>query len=137
MSQEAAAGGEPAGEVYDWYVRALELLEAGSPEAAAALLGHAHVREPDSASVLEALARASFDAGRYDAAAGQFARLTELSPDNDYAQFGLGLSRMRLGDHEGAVEHLAIAAVMCPQRKEYDQALREARATLRYREQGQ
>jgi tetratricopeptide (TPR) repeat protein len=77
------------------------------------------------------------DAGRYDAAAGQFARLTELSPDNDYAQFGLGLSRMRLGDHEGAVEHLAIAAVMRPQRKEYDQALREARATLRYREQGQ
>lgn len=137
MSQDAAAGGEPAGEVYDWYVRALELLEAGSPEAAAALLGHAHTREPESASVLEALARASFDAGRHRTAAEHFAHLTELSPDNDYAHFGLGLARMRLGDVPGAIDQLAIAVVMRPQRKEYDQALREARATLRAREEPQ
>ncbi|MGZ4639692.1 MAG: tetratricopeptide repeat protein, partial [Actinomycetes bacterium] len=58
------------------------------------------------------------------------------SPDNDYAYFGLGLARMRLGDHVGAIEHLAMAAAMRPQRKEYDQALREARATIRFREQG-
>jgi tetratricopeptide (TPR) repeat protein len=126
----------PGGEVYDWYVRALELLEAGSPEAAASLLTHAHAREPASASVLEALGRASFDAGRYNDAARHFADLTEVSPDNDYAHFGLGLSRMRLGDHAGAIEHLAMAATMRPQRKEYDQALREARATIRFRGQG-
>jgi tetratricopeptide (TPR) repeat protein len=128
--------GTPAGEVYDWYVRALTLLESGSPEAAASLLAHAQAQEPASASVLEALARASFDAGRYHDAARHFADLAEASPDNDYARFGLGLSRMRLGDHEGAVEHLAMAAAMRPQRKEYAQALREARATIRFREQG-
>jgi Flp pilus assembly protein TadD len=129
--------GEPGGEVYDWYVRAIELLEAGSPEAAASLLTHAHAREPGSASVLEALGRASFDAGRYDEAARHFGELAAVSPDNDYAYFGLGLSRMRLGDHAGAIEQLALAAAMRPQRKEYDRALREARATLRFREQGQ
>jgi predicted Zn-dependent protease len=128
-------GGEPGGEVYDWYTRAIELLEAGSPEAAETLLTHARARVPESASVLEALARASFDAGRYDAAAGHFARLAETSPDNDYARFGLGLARMRLGEHEAAIEQLALAAAMRPQRKEYQQALREARATIRFREQ--
>jgi predicted Zn-dependent protease len=135
VSQDRASDGEPAGEVYDWYTRAVELLEGGNPEAAAALLAHARAREPDSASVLEALARASFDAGRYGEAAGFFAELTHRSPDNDYAHFGLGLSRMRLGDHARAIDQLAMAAAMRPGRKDYDQALREARATLRFREQ--
>jgi Flp pilus assembly protein TadD len=136
VSQDRASDGEPAGEVYDWYTRAVELLEGGNPEAAAALLAHARAREPDSASVLEALARACFDAGRHREAAGLFAELADSSPDNDYAHFGLGLSRMRLGDHSGAIDELAMAAAMRPGRKVYDQALREARATLRFREQG-
>lgn len=128
--------GQPGGEVYDWYRRAVALLDGGNPEAAAALLRHAHEREPESASVLEALARAAFDAGRYADAADHFSGLVELSPDNDYGRYGLGLARMRLGDHAGAVEHLALAAVMRPGRADYQQALREARATLRFREQG-
>jgi len=125
--------GAPAGEVYDWYVRALELLDGRNPEAAASLLSHAHSREPDSASVLEALARAVFDAGRYAEAAAHFAELIEVTPDNDYARFGLGLSRMRLGDPAGAAEQLALAAAMRPYREDYQQALREARATVRFR----
>lgn len=135
MSQERASDGEPAGEVYDWYTRAVQLLEGGNPEAAAALLTHAHAREPESASVLEALARASFDARRFADAARLFADLADSSPDNDYAHFGLGLSRMRLGDHAGAIDQLAMAAAMRPGRRDYDQALREARATIRFREQ--
>ena len=134
MSQERASDGEPAGEVYDWYTRAVDLLEGGNPEAAAALLAHARARVPESASVLEALARACFDAGRFGEAASRFAELADCSPDNDYARFGLGLSRMRLGDHAGAIDQLAMAAAMRPGRKEYDQALREARATIRFRE---
>lgn len=144
MSHEAGAGDDPAegaerspaGEVYDWYTRAIELLDGGSPEAAAALLAHARAREPESASVLEALARAAFDAGRHVESAALFGELAEISPDNDYAYFGLGLSRMRIGDHAGAIEPLALAATMRPQRREYDQALREARATIRFRGQG-
>jgi len=125
--------GEPAGEVYDWYVRGLRLLETGNAAAAAELLAHAHFREPDSASVLEALARATFDARRYAEAHRFFGVLVETTPDNDYARFGLGLSRMRAGDVPGAVEQLALAAAMRPERADYQQALREARATLRAR----
>ena len=136
MSERAEGGGQPSGEVYDWYVRAVGLLESGNPEAAAALLRHARAEEPSSASVLEALARASFDARRYDEAAAQFAELSDLQPDNDHARFGLGLARMRSGDPASAVEQLALAVAMRPQRTDYAQALREARATLRFREPG-
>ena len=125
--------GEPAGEVYDWYVRGLSLLESGNAAAAAELLAHARSREPDSASVLEALARALFDAKRYAEAHQLFGALVETTPDNDYARFGLGLSRMRAGDFPGAVEQLSLAAAMRPERADYRQALREARATVRAR----
>jgi len=107
---------------------------SGNPEAAAELLRHAFEREPESASVLEAFARALFDARRYGEAADRFTELVEASPDNDYARFGLGLSRMRLGDLTAAVEQLALATAMRPGRAEYQQALREARATVRARE---
>ena len=133
MSMSGGPGGQPSGEVYDWYHRALSLLEGGNPEAAAALLAHARSEEPASASVLEALARATFDARRYQDAASHFTELVSTNPDNDYAWFGLGLVRMRLGEHHAAVEHLAMAVAMRPGRHDYRQALREARATVRAR----
>ena len=135
MSQERDENaGTPAGEVYDWFVRGLSLLDGGNAEAAASLLSHAHQQEPGSTSILEALARATFDARRYPQADDLFRRLVEAAPDNDYARFGLGLTLMRLGDVTGAVEQLALAAAMRPGRADYQQSLREARATLRARQ---
>lgn len=125
--------GEPGGEVYDWFVRGLDLLEGGNAAAAAELLAHAHAREPESASILEALARATFDARRYVEAHRLFGQLAQTSPDSDYARFGLGLSLLRVGDVPAAVEQLALAAAMRPDRTDYGQALRGARATLRAR----
>src|SRR4029079_15339578 len=125
--------GLPAGEVYDWYVRCRTLLDSGNPEAAAELLAHARAPEPESASVLETLARALFDARRYTEAERRFTELVETSPDDDYARFGLGLTRLRLGELGGAVQQLAMAATMRPARADYQQALREARATVRAR----
>ena len=136
MAEQGRSDGVPSGEVYDWFVRGLRLLDGGNAEAAAALLEHARSAEPSSASILEALARATFDAGRYADAHSLFGELAETSPDNDYARFGLGLSRMRTGDVSGAVEQLALAAAMRPGRTDYQQALREARATLRARAEG-
>jgi tetratricopeptide (TPR) repeat protein len=126
--------GRPAGEVYDWYQRGLSLLASGNPAAAATVLEYAVASEPGSASLREALARALFDAGRYEAAAGEFGALVEQVPQDDYARFGLGLTRFRLGEVEAAAQHLAMAVTMRPGRREYEQALREARATLRARE---
>jgi Flp pilus assembly protein TadD len=133
-SQDSRPGQEPAGgDTYEIYQRGLELLGRGSAAAAAQLLERAAAAEPGSRSVLEALARAQFDAGRYAAAAGSFRRIVEASPSDDYAQFGLGLALARTGDPGGAAEHLALAAAMRPEARHYTAALHGVRATLRAR----
>ena len=132
------AGADPAGhDTYDLYQRGLELLGRGSAAAAAQLLGRAAAAEPQSRSVLEALARAQFDAGQYAAAAGNFRRIVDASPSDDYAQFGLGLALARTGDPGAAAEHLALAAAMRPDLPHYTDALRGVRATLRARAQAE
>jgi Flp pilus assembly protein TadD len=117
-------------DTYVLYRRGLQLLERGSAAAAAQLLERAAAAEPHSRSVLEALARAQFDVGRYAAAAGNFRRIVEASPADDYARFGLGLALARTGDPGAAAEHLALAAAMRPNIRHYTDALRSVRATL-------
>jgi tetratricopeptide (TPR) repeat protein len=130
-AEAGPAPGAPEGDVYTWYRRGLELLKRRSPAAAAQLLERAAAAEPTSRSVTEALARAHFDTGRYEAAAASFRRIVESSPSDDYAHFGLGLSLARAGDPAAAAGHLAIAAAMCPHVQHYTRALNGVRATLR------
>jgi tetratricopeptide (TPR) repeat protein len=118
----------PVGGVYEWYVRGVELLEGGDPAAASQLLARAAAAEPTSRSIREALARALFDAGRYEEARAAFRSLVAADPADDYALFGVGLAAARLGDHKDAVEHLALAAAMRPDVADYGRALRRARA---------
>jgi tetratricopeptide (TPR) repeat protein len=120
----------PQGEVYDWYIRGVELLEGGNPAAAVTLIEHAAEAEPESRSVREALARAQFDSGQFEQAVESFAWIVSVNPADDYAQFGLGLADAKTGDLQGAVEHLALAAAMRPDITHYATALRGARAAL-------
>lgn len=136
-ADDAAGQGEgpppdvlPQGEVYDWYVRGLGLLEDGDPVAAVRLLTPAAESEPQSRSVREALARAQFDIGAYEQARDSFAWIVEADPADDYARFGLGLAAAKSGDLAAAVEHLALAAAMRPDITHYSTALRGARAAL-------
>lgn len=132
---DADRPGPPAGDAYDWYRRGTALLDSGNAAAAAELLSWAVREEPTAASVRESFARALFDARRFDEAAREFEVLVDLVPDDDYAQFGLGLSLWRLGRFRTAVDHLAMASVMRPDRAEYSSALRQVRATLAAREE--
>ena len=120
--------GAPEGGVYEWYPRGLELLSNGHPAAAATLLARAAEEEPGSRSILEALARAQYDAGRYQEAVISFTALTSLSPTDDYAHFGLGLAASRAGELRMAAEHLALAVAMRPEAGHYARALRGVRA---------
>jgi tetratricopeptide (TPR) repeat protein len=106
----------------------MELLGRGDPAAAATLLARAAEAEPGSRSVLEGLARAQYDAGRYQDAIGSFAQLIAVNPTDDYAQFGLGLAASRAGELELAAEHLALAVAMRPDLGHYARALRGVRA---------
>jgi tetratricopeptide (TPR) repeat protein len=118
----------PEGGVYEWYRRGLELLGNGDPAAAATLLVRAVEAEPGSRSILEALARAQYDAGRYDAAMSSFTGLIARNPTDDYAHFGLGLAASKAGELRLAVEHLALAVAMRPDLGHYARALRGVRA---------
>jgi tetratricopeptide (TPR) repeat protein len=120
--------GSPGGGVYEWYQRGLQLLANGDPAAAALLLGRAAQAEPGSRSVLEALARAQYDAGRYQEAIASFTELIAVNPTDDYAQFGLGLAASRAGELRMAAEHLALAVAMRPDVGHYARALRGVRA---------
>ena len=120
----------PSGELYDWYVRGVDLLENGDANAAVQLLSHTASAEPESRSVREALARAQFDVGMYEEARANFEWIISVNPADDYAQFGLGLAATKLGDLAAAVEHLALAAAMRPDSGYYSTALRGARAAL-------
>lgn len=118
---------------YAWFRRGEALLAQGNADAAAVIFDRLHSHDPESPSVLEAWARALFDARRFDEAAGAFGDLVERSPDDDYAHYGLGMSLWRLQRFPTARDHLAMAAVMRPDRREYQQALTQVRATLRAR----
>ena len=120
--------GGPEGGVYEWYQRGMHLLGNGDPAAAATLLERAAEAEPGSRSVLEGLARAQYDAGRYDEAIASFTRLIAVNPTDDYAQFGLGLAASRAGHLRMAAEHLALAVAMRPDLGHYARALRGVRA---------
>ncbi len=118
----------PDGGVYEWYQRGLRLLDEKHPEAAATLLARAVEAEPASRSIREALARAQYDAGRYDEAVASFTALTEADPTDHYAHFGLGLAAGRAGDLTVSAEHLALACALRPQNGDYARALRGIRA---------
>jgi Flp pilus assembly protein TadD len=72
-------------------------------------------------------------AGQYAEAEADFARLVDSAPDDDYAHLGLGMALARQGRFAEAVEHLALAVAMRPDRPEYASQLQHARATLRAR----
>ncbi len=118
----------PEGGVYEWYRRGLQLLADGHPAAAATLLGRASEVEAGSRSILEALGRAQYDAGRYEEAMTTFTTLTTVSPTDDYAHFGLGLAASKAGELRLAAEHLALAVAMSPDVGHYARALRGVRA---------
>jgi Flp pilus assembly protein TadD len=123
----------PEGTPYDWYRRAVNLLDGGHPDAAAVLLARLREVDPTSTAVLETHARALFDSRRYEEAAAAFSELVERSPAEDYAHYGLGLALWRLQRFPAARDHLAMAAVMRPQRADYARALGQVKATLRAR----
>lgn len=118
----------PAGEVYDWVARGRDMLAAGNAGAAATLLRHAHDEEPGSRELVETLARAEFESGRFAEARDLFAGLVDLAPDSDYARFALGASLVRLGRYRDALPHLVMATVMRPDKAEYQHLLQRARA---------
>ena len=84
-------------DVYDLYQRGMALLEDGGFHQATIPLAKARDLEPDKTSIREALGRAYFRSGGYEAARAEIEAVVERAPTNDYALFCLGRALMQLG----------------------------------------
>jgi tetratricopeptide (TPR) repeat protein len=108
--------------VYDLYRAASGRLAEGNPGGAAELLELAVEREPEKASLREALGRAYFGRGRVRDAREQFAHALALQPSDDYAHFGVGRCHERMGELAEARKYYRLACALSP-RPEYANAL--------------
>jgi tetratricopeptide (TPR) repeat protein len=105
--------------VYDLYRRGSDLLEHGDFSAAAIPLEQARALEPEKSSIREALGRAYFRLGRFAAAAVEFEAVVASHQVNDFAHFCLGRALAKTGQRERARHHLALAANLRPERRDY------------------
>jgi Flp pilus assembly protein TadD len=76
-------------------------------------------REPDKASIREALGIAYFRIRRYDEAAAEFRTALELSPVNDYAHYALGRCLEKQGRQAEANGHYKLASSLRPGSEQY------------------
>ena len=111
-------GGNDAN-LYKLYRRGVELLEDGSFGEATVPLAEVARRDPEKASVREALGRAYFRNRQYEEAATEFEAVVDRQPVNDYAHFCLGRALSLTGDRDRARHHLALASNLRPERRDY------------------
>ena len=108
---------------YELFQRGSRMLAERHFGASAVLLERALALEPGKASILEALGQAYFNQGSHALAADRFAAIVEADPVAHYAHFGLGLSRLRLGEMVLARRHLRMAVLLEPENEAYRRAL--------------
>jgi Tfp pilus assembly protein PilF len=113
---------------YELFQRGSALLAEHHPGAASVILERCLALEPGKASIREALARAYFDQGDHARAADAFQAIVDADPLAHYAHFGLGLSRVRLGDAPAGRRHLRMAVFLKPDNDDYRRALRRLEA---------
>ena len=81
--------GEGDTETYELFQQGREHLKKGMAAQASVSLEKAKRREPDKASIREALGIAYFRMQRYREAESEFREMVDLSPADDYAHYGL------------------------------------------------
>jgi tetratricopeptide (TPR) repeat protein len=105
--------------VYSLYQRGMALLESGDFDQATVPLSKAARLAPEKSSIREALGRAYFRSRRFPEAAEEFEAVVERYPVNDFAHFCLGRALSLSGRPDQARRHLAIAANLRPERRDY------------------
>jgi Flp pilus assembly protein TadD len=116
---------DPESEAYDLFQQGLGFLRQRHPGQAALVLARALRLEPGKNSIREALGRAEYALGRFEAAAELFERVAADVPDNDYARYALGRCLLRLGRREEAQAQLRLARALRPHSELYRQAVAE------------
>jgi Flp pilus assembly protein TadD len=105
-------------ETYDLFQQGRRHLRAGRAAQATVALEKAKRREPEKASIREALGIAYFRIQRWAEAESEFRKLVELSPADDYAHYALARSLERLGRDREAGRHYSLARALRPPDKD-------------------
>ena len=112
-------------EVYDLYQQGRRHLAAGMAAQATVPLEKAKRREPQKASIREALGIAYFRIQRYDDAEREFRTMLEISPADDYAHYALGRCLEKQGKAAEANGHYKLASSLRPQSKHYSSRIKD------------
>ena len=112
-------------EVFDLFQQGREHLSKGMAAQATVALEKAKAREPEKASIREALGIAYFRIHRYAEAESEFRKMLELAPVDDYAHYALGRCLEKQGrDHE-ANGHYKLASSLRPSEHAYSSRIRD------------
>src|SRR3954449_6835454 len=106
-------------EVFDLFQQGREHLSKGMAAQATVALEKAKAREPEKASIREALGIAYFRIHRFAEAEAEFREILELQPVEHYAHFALGRCLEKQGKAAEAVGHYRRASFFRPQSEEY------------------
>jgi Flp pilus assembly protein TadD len=94
-------------------------LRKGMAAQATVALEKAKRREPDKASIREALGIAYFRIRRWQEAEAEFRACLEIAPTNDYAHYALGRALEKQGRQTEANGHYKLASSLRPGSKTY------------------
>jgi len=106
-------------DTYDLYQQGRAHLRKGRAAQATVALEKAKRREPEKASIREALGIAYLRIERYEEAEQEFRKMLELSPADHYAHYGLGRALEKQGRETEANGHYKLASSLHPQSRHY------------------
>ena len=106
-------------DTYDLFQQGRAHLRKGRPAQATVALEKAKRREPEKASIREALGIAYLRIERYEEAEREFRKMLELSPAAHYAHYALGRALEKQGRATEANGHYKLASSLRPESRHY------------------
>src|SRR5215210_1646045 len=110
---------------YNLFQQGRQHLAKGMAAQATVALEKAKKREPDKASIREALGIAYFRIHRYDEAEREFRAMLELAPTDDYAHYALGRCLEKQGKDREANGHYKLASSLRPGKVDYESRIKQ------------
>ena len=112
-------------ETFDLFQQGRAHLKKGRAAQATVALEKAKRREPEKASIREALGIAYFRIHRYAEAESEFRKMLELAPVDDYAHYALGRCLEKQGRQAEANGHYKLASSLRPGQADYESRIRD------------
>ena len=112
-------------DTYELFQQGKSHLKNGHAAQATVALEKAKRREPEKASIREALGIAYFRIHRWKAAEAEFRAMLELAPTDDYAHYALGRCLEKRGRTAEANGHYKLASSLRPRSRHYAGRIRD------------